>query len=130
MNGPRLLLSCAITALFIGAPAVVSAQTTPQMESPGFKQHRDYFSEMPFENIDTLSGGLVLTFTDLVLPGNAGQELKFQRTYNSKGPGKWSFGIVGIPLWISDPAIPFEISHHQWGTPALYMSDGGTRKLA
>ena len=130
VNGQRLLLIYVIGALFLGAPVVVFAQQTlPQMEAPGFKQHRDYFSEMPFENIDTLSGGLVLTFTDLVLPGNAGQELKFQRSYNSKNRG-WSFGIVGIPLWISDPDIPFEVSHHQMGTPALHMSDGGTRKLA
>lgn len=50
----------------------------------GFEQKRDYFSQLPFEHIDPLTGNLLLTFTDLVLPGNAGFDLRIQRTYNSK----------------------------------------------
>jgi hypothetical protein len=36
------------------------------------------------EHIDPMTGNLPLTFTDLVLPGNAGFDLKIQRIYNSK----------------------------------------------
>jgi hypothetical protein len=75
------LAQCATAALLICSPALVFAQQDhPVLDAPGFQKHRDYFSEMPFENIDTLTGSLVLTFTDLVLPGNAGRELRFQRT--------------------------------------------------
>jgi hypothetical protein len=49
-----------------GAPEVFNAW--------GFDQNRDYFSELPFEHIDPMTGNLLLTFTDLVLPGNAGFE--------------------------------------------------------
>ena len=95
-----------VTVLCVCAPTVAFAeQDHPGLDAPGFQKNRDYFSEMPFENIDTLSGSLVLTFTDLVLPGNAGRELKFQRTYNSKG-GTWTFGVVGVPLRISRSAVP------------------------
>jgi hypothetical protein len=40
--------------------------------------------QFPFEHIDALTGSLVLTFTDLVLPGNGGHNFVWQRTYNSK----------------------------------------------
>src|SRR5262245_35685285 len=50
----------------------------------GFNAYRETASELPFEHIDPMSGNLLLTFTDLVLPGNAGFDLRIQRTYNSK----------------------------------------------
>src|SRR5262245_37327313 len=50
----------------------------------GFNAYRETVSELPFEHIDPMSGNLLLTFTDLVLPGNAGFDLRIQRTYNSK----------------------------------------------
>jgi uncharacterized protein DUF6531 len=53
-------------------------------DARGFARNRDYFSQLPYEHIDPLTGNLLLTFTDLVLPGNAGLDLRIQRTYNSK----------------------------------------------
>jgi YD repeat-containing protein len=50
----------------------------------GFNRNRDFFSQLPFEHIDPLTGNLLLTHTDLALPGNAGFDLRIQRTYNSK----------------------------------------------
>ncbi len=131
MNRLPFYRRLAIGALFLGVPAVASArQQHPGLDAPGFQQNRDYFSEMPFENIDTLSGSLVLTFTDLVLPGNAGRELRFQRTYNSK-TGAWTFGLAGVPLRISNPPYPTaETPGIQELTPALLMSDGGKRIMA
>ena len=103
MSWCRRVLTCTIGVLLSATPAQLFAQqpgTHPVLDATGLQQNRDYFSEMPFEHIDTLTGSLVLTFTDLVLPGNAGRELRFQRTYNSK-TGKWSFGLAGIALTIS-----------------------------
>jgi YD repeat-containing protein len=38
---------------------------------------------LPFEHVNPLSGNLVVTATDLVLPGNAGFDLAITRVYNS-----------------------------------------------
>jgi YD repeat-containing protein len=38
---------------------------------------------LPFEEVNPLSGNLVITTTDLVLPGNAGFDLAITRVYNS-----------------------------------------------
>jgi len=78
------------------------AQAQGEPDNPydgdGVHENRSYLSLLPYEHIDTLNGNLVLTFTDLVLPGNAGFDLRFQRTYNSKRSALWSFGIAGIPM--------------------------------
>ena len=94
----RRLLACLsiVTTLFA---ADAWAQNDPVFDAKGFQQNHDYFSALPFEHVDTVTGGLVLTFTDLVLPGNAGRDLRFQRSYNSKG-GQWTFGIAGLVLQV------------------------------
>jgi hypothetical protein len=82
----------------------------PVFTASGVHKDRDYFSGADFERIDTLNGNLVLTFTDLVLPGPAGMDLRFQRTYNSNGTPSmtpvWNFGIAGVPLTIQYPDGP------------------------
>src|SRR5688572_3563406 len=105
MKGNFLRVSCT-TGVVVLCSAIASAQTHPVLDVPGIQDHRDYFSAMPFEHIDTFTGSLVLTFTDLVLPGNGGRELRFQRTFNSKPVPGWSYGIAGIPLRIEDSAEP------------------------
>lgn len=50
----------------------------------GTDPNRHSLAEFPFEHIDPMTGNLLLTFTDLALPGNAGFDLRIQRTYNSK----------------------------------------------
>jgi YD repeat-containing protein len=110
---------------------VATAQNDSAVGVTGFQQNRDYFSELPFENVDTFSGSLVLTFTDLVLPGNAGRELRFQRTYNSKtrGDGQWSFGVAGVVMKISDPLLPpvgTEVELVR--TPTFFTTDGAEQR--
>lgn len=53
-------------------------------DAHGLNPNRDFFSMLPYEYVDPLTGNVVLTVTDLVLPGNAGFDLAIQRTYNSK----------------------------------------------
>jgi YD repeat-containing protein len=100
-----LLVTVFVSSCVAGS---VFAQTDPVFDTKGFQPNHDYFSQLPFEHIDTLTGGLILTFTDLVLPGNAGHDLRFQRTYNSKGPSgaPWSFGLAGIPMQVIHPDGP------------------------
>src|SRR5688500_7359940 len=131
MNRLCPLLSSAIAVLLICVPTTTWArQNHPGLDAPGFQHNREYFSEMPFENIDTLSGSVVLTFTDLVLPGNAGRELKVQRTYNSKTT-RWTFGIAGIPLTIAEKPRPTgDTPEFQEMTPALHFGDGSVRTMA
>lgn len=71
------LLAIAVVAL----PCVWADEV---FDEKGFNQARVTFSELPYEHIDPLTGNLLLTFTDLSLPGNAGFDLRIQRTYNSK----------------------------------------------
>jgi YD repeat-containing protein len=97
VSAKRLAAICVSLLFTFLTPAVAFAQGGALMTTAGIQQNHDYFSGMPAENIDSKSGSLVLTFTDLVLPGNAGSELRVQRTYNSK-TGTWSIGIPGLPM--------------------------------
>ncbi|MDM8005910.1 MAG: Ig-like domain-containing protein [Phycisphaerae bacterium] len=85
--------ACAVfLCLAVHVPAASGQSDEALLEEPGIKSSRAYFSEQPWESIDAYSGSLVLTFTDLVLPGNAGFDLRFTRTYNSKGAVRWRLG--------------------------------------
>jgi len=115
--GMNWLLAASVIAT-LGVRVAV-AQTDPVIDARGHQTNRDYFSQQPFENIDTLSGSLVLSFTDLVLPGNAGRDLRFTRTYNSKVndvASGWTFGLGGMVMNVvsgpcrrrDDAAVPDE----------------------
>jgi hypothetical protein len=124
MTARQWWLSCVVVLLLSSAQIARAQQPShPGLDAPGFQPNRDYFSQMPFEHVDAASGGLILTFTDLVLPGNAGRELRFQRTYNSKANG-WSFGILGYALTIIDPDIPAGVPQDiQERTPVPVLAD-------
>src|SRR5262245_48696321 len=47
------------------------AQPDPVFDAKGFQQNRDYFSQAPYENIDVVSGGVVLTVTNPSYPATA-----------------------------------------------------------
>src|SRR5262249_28195327 len=95
--------------IIVGATVVVtSASMTwaqdqdPVAEAQGPQPGRDYFSQAPHESVDPLTGNLLLQFTDVVLPGNAGRDLRFIRTYSLKGAQPWSFGLAGMVMFVSD----------------------------
>jgi YD repeat-containing protein len=50
----------------------------------GFKKNKTYLKFSPEEYVNIFSGNLLLTHTDMILPGNGGLDLEIQRTYNSK----------------------------------------------
>ena len=128
----RLSVALALVTLIASR---VAAQTTLELDRIGVQQHRDYLRLQPFEQIDTQGSNLIITLTDLVLPGNAGQDLRFQFTYNSEsntGTAVWRFGIPGVPMRVSqDQSWPMPGSTVQNTldgtraiTPVLEMADG------
>jgi YD repeat-containing protein len=116
-------------AAFLGSASLAVAQgSDPTFDASGFQKGRDTFSQLPFEHVDTLTGNLILTFTDVALPGNAGLDLRFQRTYNSKS-GLWTFGLAGVPMRILNAdeithPFPFEPK-----LPQLQLADGGKHEV-
>lgn len=53
-------------------------------DETGFRLNKTYIRYSPQESINPFSGNLILSYTDIVLPGNGGLDLKIQRIYNSK----------------------------------------------
>jgi YD repeat-containing protein len=134
-------LVVAIVALLL--PRMVSAQQMSAddlLKSGGLYHDRNYFSTESWEHFDIASGNLLLTFTDLELPGNAGRALRFQRVYNNNGPqstrGTWSFGIAGMAMFITDTTLPphsgiifnDNIQAILATTPVLTMADGAEKR--
>jgi RHS repeat-associated protein len=120
----------ALITILVGICRVsLGAQSVPgtQFNATGLQPERGYFAQLPFESIDMVNGNLLLTFTDLVLPGNAGMDLRIVRTYNHQAAGtRWEFGFAGVPLRLEqpvapDPELPWE--------PALVTADGSRHRL-
>ena len=120
----------AIPILATGA-APAAAQQHPVADATGFQPTREYFSQLPFEHVDTFTGSLVLTFTDLVLSGNQGRDLRFQRTFNSKS-GRWTWGLARYPLHIRDRGMPPVGTDRQTAvfsfTPFIFTADGALHR--
>jgi YD repeat-containing protein len=128
-------LSVAVAVLVALLASGAAAQTTLELDRIGVQQHRDYLRLQPFEQIDTQASNLIITLSDLVLPGNAGHDLRFQLTYNSEsdtGNAIWRFGIPGVPMKVlqeqSWPTSGMTVQNTLDGTrgitPVLEMADG------
>ena len=124
----RFVVTCLVLALPVAAVAQ-SNGPDDVFDAAGAQANRDYFKQLDFEYIDTLSGGVVLSFTDVTLPGPPGLEVAFQRHYNSKTG--WTYGLAGVPMWIeANPGDPPNLdpnltprSPSDW-LPRLRMADG------
>ena len=120
--------------------AAANAQSTAPNE-PGFQPNRDYLALLPCESIDTSNNNVILTFTDLVLAGNGGRELRFERVFSNvvapaeqpAGP-QWRFGIGGVPMrvierpYIVEPIPPDNVEAERNTTPYFWMLDGSRLK--
>ena len=116
---PMLIVACSSHAAM--------AQEHPIVDAKGFQLNRDYFSQFPFEHIDMATGSLMLTFTDLVLPGHQGRDLRFQRTFNSKTE-RWTFGLAGYALYVHEPGMPTMAANSEDFSPTFYTADGGEHR--
>src|SRR5687768_8541588 len=121
----RLVRVAFVSIFAILAGSAGSAQQDPADDDPRTLQpDQGYFSQLPFEHVDMYNGNLLLNFTDLALPGDAGMDLRLVRSYNHQNvEQKWSLGIAGVPIFIdteNDPAT---------GLPVLVTADGGRQKM-
>jgi hypothetical protein len=113
------------------------------VENKGIHAERNYFSPEPWEAFDTVSGNLHLSFTDLVLPGNNGRTLVFQRYYNNQKSilvpsgtySRWTFGFPGMVMRILDDGggtvqfnDPLDLGLMLLSTPRFVMADGAVQR--
>lgn len=54
-------------------------------DASGFDPHRQTVSSIPNEPIDPFTGGLILSFVNIRLPGNGGSDLVIQGTLSRSG---------------------------------------------
>ena len=114
---------------FVG---LASSQAVGQVfDDKGFNRNREFFSQLPFEHIDPLTGNLLLTHTDLALPGNAGFDLRIQRAYNSKIHINYALGQTGFAEdswagvgWTLHMGRVFNVLGTDTASPVVEMPDG------
>jgi hypothetical protein len=109
----RGLTSLRLTILVVVIASLFSSGGIAQAPSGSFEPltlqpDRAYFSQLPFESIDMVTGNLVLSFTDLVLRGNGGMGISIVRTMNYGGVSGpvWTIGPAGIPITIEGMTAP------------------------
>ena len=87
-----------VLSLAVVSGAYAQAEVAAPDEK-GVPPNRDYLALLPFEVIDTASNNLILHFTDLVLPGNAGRSVQIERVFSNSTFGVgWRMGIAGVPM--------------------------------
>ena len=102
----------------------------PNFDPVGFQPKRGYHSQFPFDRVDMINGNLTLAFTDMVLPGNAGMDIRITRSC-SRQSSCWTFSFADVPVRMANP-----IKHppHPNGevpdwNPQLFMGDFSAHEL-
>jgi hypothetical protein len=70
----------------------LAAENTTNYDEAGMSLGREYLDQHFGERIDPFTGNLELQFTDLVIPGNGGFDLKVKRVYNANQSTPSPFG--------------------------------------
>ena len=129
----------ALWVLFtVGSASAAHAQgEVAAPDEKGVVPNRDYLALLPFEVIDTASNNLILRFTDLELPGNAGRSLRIERVFSNSTFGiGWRMGIAGVPMRVVEPlskwltqadftVVPWDLQHERRRTPSFQTLEGG-----
>jgi YD repeat-containing protein len=131
----RRALLALIACLFSAQLAL--GQTGSPFDHTGFQANRDYLSLQPWESIDTATGNVILSFTDLELPGNGGRGLRFRRVFNGMGMGSyigsWRFSVGDLPLTVQNtgPTAGTSVTNAVWWEhgigPKFEMPDGALK---
>lgn len=132
-----------VFGVVIGLTLALSAHATIRdyYEEPGLNPFKDTINQNFGEHIDPFSGQLQLTYTDLVIPGNGGFDLRINRVYNNPQDATLSyspygygwdmhFGRVVVPETYSDRACNQDIySVSVVDNPSLELPDGSRQLL-
>ena len=117
------LLLIAVSSWWL-SPAIQAKQSSPpDFSAKGLFPKRSYFAQFPFENVDMINGNLLLRFVDLSLPGNAGMDLRIERSFN-KQTGLWRMGLGGVPMEVIEADAPWPEGDPSRHEPGLMMADG------
>ena len=81
---------------WLASASIVAAQNNP-FNSDGFPAARGTYGSFPYEQVDPLSGNLIVAVTDLSLPGPI--PLSVSRSYNSKFHADFEHGNQAIDEW-------------------------------
>ena len=131
-----------MTLITLVGPIGAVAQDSPNLlQSKGYDATHNWFSPFDWEHFDAVSGNIMLTFTDLSLPGNAGRQLQFARVFNSNygvdDQSRWRFGFPGMVMKIiekQDPPNGFDFQDDIYritqNTPVFIMADGAEHPTA
>jgi len=126
------LIAFIFCVLFISTPLFADEF----YDAAGFNPNRETFTTVPNEYIDTFTGGVILNYVDVRLPGNGGLDLVIQRTFNSKKVCKVWYGFggcqtVGNNSWMGlGWTLHFGRVIDPYGAnPIIEMPDGSQHKL-
>src|SRR5215470_9309570 len=137
----RAFHACVLATIvtLVGTPGALAQDPPNLLHSGGFAADHNWFSPFDWEHFDAVTGNIMLTFTDLVLPGNAGRQLQIGRVFNSNHNGvarsQWQFGFPGMVMSITEKSDPpdntyfhDDISSITYYTPIFFMADGAQHK--
>jgi YD repeat-containing protein len=134
------LVRVAVVVMCAGAATHdAHAQGGSVADETGAQRNRSYLALLPFESIDTSSGNVMLSFTDLVLPGNGGRALQFNRMLSNRSSNdpslqRWHFSISDVPMRVQNlstadnPPSSDTILFNQTYAPIFEMPDGTRQK--
>jgi YD repeat-containing protein len=144
-RGKRSCVAMALTcALTLVAATAHGQSTTEGTDKFGVQPFHTYVPLESFEYLDPQTASITLTFTDLVLPGNRGRELRFIRTFNGAlnlpfalQQTGWSMGLAGMVMAVSGSGFlpswaPLTGPESAWtylnGGPTLLTGEGGSKE--
>lgn len=79
----RYVSTVLVVSVLSPSHATVQTKMPDFYYEPGLHPFRGTIAANVNENIDTFNGGLNITHTDLVVPGNGGLDIRIQRAYNT-----------------------------------------------
>ena len=118
------LRGCLLCVVLVVGPNLVLAQVPEAAAALGIGDTHGSLSFLPWEQIDPYSGNVLLTVTDLDLPGNAGFNLTIRRHYNGK-TGLTMYLDCGFPriATVAAPVVPVR------AYPIILMPDGSQVRM-
>ncbi|MBB5321168.1 RHS repeat domain-containing protein [Marinobacter oulmenensis] len=133
----------ALSCLLIGAMIACSAQANIRdyYEEPGLNPFKETINENFGEHIDPFSGQLQLSYTDLVIPGNGGFDIRINRVYNNPQDDFLPYSPYGYGWYMHFGRISVPDAHENkictqnlWSVsvidnPSLELSDGSRQLL-